>query len=273
MLSIYNWTFSSLGTMTFAGDDFLLKKEANRLLTCSMAPNSHIAYNICMRKFETFMTGRGTKMFSLDTSSWIKYNRAYLSLEGLAYTTIVLYVVSHFYKIRNHHDPTKSFMIKKMLEGYKRNKHKSDIRRPLILEILKSFISHLHYTYFNTYEQILFHAIFLISFHGFLRISEFTMYNKISQTDRMIQLKDGQITHECMYITIRFSKWYTCCYPCSWVLSRLVHRYNDGRIFETQISFAWSPIHAYQLYSSNNISILCYAKQTSFFGFKTSTHN
>jgi hypothetical protein len=71
-------------------------------------------------------------------------------------------------------DPTHNFLVKKCLQGYKNKSSSVDSRLPITPSILKQLISSLPYTSKSYFVHVLIKSMYLLAFHCFLRIGEFT---------------------------------------------------------------------------------------------------
>ena len=98
---------------------------------------------------------------------------SYLSFRKLAYSTITLHLsaISYAHKLEGFCDPTKSFLIQKLLTALSRQRH-SDIRLPITRPVLHELIRSLKYTNSSAFQRALFSAMFLTAFYGLFRIGE-----------------------------------------------------------------------------------------------------
>ena len=95
------------------------------------------------------------------------------------------------------HDPTKAFVIHKLLTALSRSKS-SDVRLPISKPILNDLVRSLTNTNSSAFQRNLFSAMFLTAFYGFFRIGELaaksTNSDMVIQYDNLRFLKhDGQI--------------------------------------------------------------------------------
>ena len=136
---------------------------------------------------------------------------AHLSLNGKASSTIAVRVsaISYIHNMYGWIDPTRHFLIRKMLEGCRRGHKSKDARRPITWEILNRIIPNLRYVCASNYEACLFQAAFLLAFHGFLRVSEFAAERKNSPIGRVLARDDVVIEESNprhIVVRIRYSK-------------------------------------------------------------------
>ena len=71
-------------------------------------------------------------------------------------------------------DVTSHFIIRKMLAGAKKLYQTSDTRFPITVQILYKLVDSVHKLSQSQYEICLFKAMYILMFHGFLRIGEVT---------------------------------------------------------------------------------------------------
>ena len=77
------------------------------------------------------------------------------------------------YKLRGFHDPTKSFLIHKLLTALSR-RQPVDIRLPVTRPVLHELVRALSFTNSSAFQRSLFSALFLVAFYGLFRIGELT---------------------------------------------------------------------------------------------------
>ena len=98
---------------------------------------------------------------------------SFLSLRQLACSTIKSYLsaISYVHKLKGFNDPTKSFLIDKLLTALSRQQP-SDIRLPITRPILHHLIRSLTFSNSSAFQSLLFSAMFLVAFYGLFRIGE-----------------------------------------------------------------------------------------------------
>jgi hypothetical protein len=168
----------------------------SRLLAASIAPNSHKAYATGWNAFCRF------RQPSLDTvgppASAVEVRRfvAWLSLRGLAPATIANYVsgVGYFYKLHGMSDPTKDFLVSKLIEGSRRGCGLVDNRVPISLPILQQLIDSLPHICASQFESTMFKAVFLGAFFVFLRVGEFAVVSNSRVQESVLVFGDVQFS-------------------------------------------------------------------------------
>ena len=117
-----------------------LEAEANRIFQASLASGSHLAYQRGVNAFQQFRYTYGFPDIWPANDWQVVAFISSLSLGGRAPSTISSYVagVAFLHKLNNWVDPTKSFVVKKLLEGCKRLRGQKDCRAPITLEVLQA---------------------------------------------------------------------------------------------------------------------------------------
>ena len=109
--------------------------------------------------------GSITPVLSVDIQNVV----ALLSLQHSAPSTIATYVagVGYFHKMNGWLDPTKDYLVAKLLEGCRRDRPSKDRRLPITLPVLTSLLEALPYVCFSQYESSTFKAVLLCACFGF----------------------------------------------------------------------------------------------------------
>ena len=107
------------------------------------------------------------------TSPQIALFISYLSASKLAPSTITSYLsaISYVHKIKGLQDPTKSFLILKLLTALGRQRS-TDVRLPITRPVLHELVGSLRYTNSSAFQRSLYSTMFLVAFYGFFRIGE-----------------------------------------------------------------------------------------------------
>ena len=100
---------------------------------------------------------------------------SYLCAKGLAPATINSYLsaIAYVHKVKGLSDPTKYFLIGKLLVAVGR-RTQADTRLPLSRPLLYELIAALDHTSPSGYQRALYKSMFLLAFYGFFRIGELT---------------------------------------------------------------------------------------------------
>ena len=99
--------------------------------------------------------------------------RSFLCAKGLAPATINSYLsaIAYVRKIQGYYDPTKSFLIKKLLVAVGR-RSQADIRLLISRPLLNELVRALAHTSTSAYQRSLYGSMFMIAFYGFFRLGE-----------------------------------------------------------------------------------------------------
>ena len=91
-------------------------------------------------------------------------------------------------------DNTKTFIVRKMLEGMHRSNPTKDTRSPITLDILTQITGILSSVCKNLYETLLFTVAYHLAFFALLRVSELTVSNP-HNLSRVISFDDIDLAH------------------------------------------------------------------------------
>lgn len=165
-------------------------------MAASIAPNSHKAYATGWKTFCQFRQQSHGIVGPLASAEEVRQFVAWLSLRGLAPSTIANYVsgVGYFYKLRGMSDPTKDFLVSKLLEGSRRGCGSVDNRVPISLPVLQQLIDSLPHICSSQFESTMFKAVFLGAFFGFLRVGEFAVGSNSQVQESVLVFGDVQFS-------------------------------------------------------------------------------
>lgn len=166
--------------------------EICRLLSVAFAKNSFKTYSTVWNAFCHFAGERSEVPRLPVLSTVIQEFIAWLSLRGLASSTIATYVagVGLYHKLQGYFDPTKDFLVSKLLEGCRRDRKTVDQRTPITLPILTRILEALPHICASRFEELLFRAAMLCAFFGFMRVGEFTADSKTALQESVLLLSD-----------------------------------------------------------------------------------
>ena len=152
------------------------------MLSSALTPCSRQSYQRAWRLYIEF-SGRFCETSSpslpLDITS-IALFISYMSPLKCAHSTICSYVsaTSYVHKLRGLADPTKSFLISKLLTAHRRANPLLDVRLPITRPVLHRLVRSLEFTNSSSYQRVLYTAMFLTAFYGFFRLGELASKNK-----------------------------------------------------------------------------------------------
>ena len=106
---------------------------------------------------------------------------SYLHACQLTPTTVTsnLSAISYVHKLQGLPDPTKTFVIQKLLTAVNRSRS-VDIRLPITRSILHQMLGSLQHTNSSASQRTTLSAMFLVAFYGFFRFGELTTKSRVS---------------------------------------------------------------------------------------------
>lgn len=132
--------------------------ENSRLLSVAFSKNPYKTYCTGWNAFCVF-TGQELMPVTLPVSSaLVRAFIAWLSLKGCASSTICTYVagVGFYHKFHGFADPTKDFLVSKLLEGCHRDQRVADSPDPITVPILLTILGALPHVCESRFEGLLF---------------------------------------------------------------------------------------------------------------------
>lgn len=143
-----------------------------------------------MTKFEF-----ASKSFPVNAENIILFI-AFCYFKGLASSTVTTYIsaLGYYHKIKNIQDLTQNFVAKKCLQGYQNKKRTLDTRLPITQSIMKQLVISLTHTRNSYFARLLFKSMYLLAFHCFLRIVEFTQIK--GKYDYTLQVQSVKFDHK-----------------------------------------------------------------------------
>ncbi|XP_062590358.1 uncharacterized protein LOC134251958 isoform X1 [Saccostrea cucullata] len=192
-------------TRTF---DLHLSQPSRQLLQASLSLSSKQLYLRSWNLLKKFCDTHSIP-FSLPFAEGIICNFiGELFTEGLSPSTITSHVsaISFVHKIFDFHDPTHSFIVRKVIKGAQNLARTVDTRLPITKPILIKLLSALDHTVQEADSRTLLSAIFLLAFHAFMRLGELVPRNKTFNS-KVIQRQDIMFNDDnSVQITLRYSK-------------------------------------------------------------------
>ena len=147
----------------------------NDLLSSALSAGSRKLYSRAWTVFREFYVHFvSPHSFSLPLSTTtIALFVSYLRARKLAPSTISSYLsaISYVHKIKDLRDPTKEFLIQKLLTAVGKERS-ADPRLPITKPVPFQLVRSLQHTLSSAEQRTLFTAMFLIAFYGFFRIGE-----------------------------------------------------------------------------------------------------
>jgi hypothetical protein len=172
-----------------------------------LSVNTSQAYAVGIQAFNHFRSLQGLPTTWPPPDNHLVQFIAHLSIQGYKQSTAKAYIsaISFYCKLHWNSDPTKHFIVQKLLQGLRRANLTSDARLPITLDILKLVIAQLPIVCNTTYETLLFKAAFSLAFYALLRVGEFAL-SKGNSVSRVLQIGDISLGSNHLIVRIRYSK-------------------------------------------------------------------
>lgn len=179
-----------------------LQDIKDHILYSSLSKSTIKTYRRMLNQFTNFQKTQyaSDKVFPSTTGKVADYI-AFLFMKNQSFATILSHVsvISFVHRLDNLKDPTKHFLLSKMLKGIQKLKPTHDIRLPITPTILLKIITALPHVIPKYFNRVLFQSMFVLAFHAFLRIGEFTVTQNntkdtIIQVNNVEFLTNGNIT-------------------------------------------------------------------------------
>lgn len=160
------------------------------LVEASISENTNKVYKQGIQAFFKYRVDKSLQQLWPPPIDHVINFIAYMYERNCAFSTVKCYLsgLSFFINVHGWTNPVESFLIKKLLSGYKRSTLTSDIRRPITLQMLLSIIDTLPQVTYSTYEAMLFQCAYLLAFFALLRVSEV-----VSLQSDCVQLLQDQV--------------------------------------------------------------------------------
>ena len=147
------------------------------LLQAAKAETTWAAYNRSNRSFQQFYITQYSVPPTMPYSpSDISAFVSFLHLKRQAPSTVSTHLsaISYFHKLKNLSDPTQSFLVRQLQLGGRRLHQQPDSRQPITKAILHQLYHAVPKLSPTHYMTTLYQSLFLLCFHGFLRVGEVT---------------------------------------------------------------------------------------------------
>ena len=131
--------------------------------------NMRTVYINALKTFNAFRQQYGLRNMWPATESQIACFLSYCFQQGFSPSSVSTYLsaISFIHKMIQFSDPTQSFFIKKIVNGFRRLRSRSDVRAPITYDILVKICQVLPFVCYNTYEALLFKTTFSLAYFGY----------------------------------------------------------------------------------------------------------
>lgn len=150
---------------------------ASDLLRLSLAPASRLLYYKTWKKFSTYAFSLSTIPLPASPSLVVAFLVHLISSHSSPSPSSLLSTLSaiaYFHKLSSLPDPTSSFLVRKLVQGFSRSNPAADSRLPITPTVLRAIILATPRATSSSYESALFQAMFTLMFFALLRIGEVT---------------------------------------------------------------------------------------------------
>lgn len=133
---------------------------------------------------------------------------AFMFKSGFSHSTVSCYMsgISFYSKLNDLEDNSQRFIVKKLLDGYKRlSGNKIDPRLPITRPLLRDIVKVLPNICKSVFETKLFRSAFTLCFHGMFRVSELT-YKGQEYSDHSIKCQNVTFVDGGLQVFLQSSK-------------------------------------------------------------------
>ena len=193
-----------------------LRLQAGKLLGASLAPSSRVVYRRAAFKYGNFIRSVYTSdvLVPISVDKMITF-LACLHSQGLAPATITTYsaALGYFNKRAGFPDVSQLFLVQKTLTGIQRSGVSKPLCNLINLPLLHKLIDAIPRFAASHFDMVLCKSMFLLAFHAFLRVGEFTVRNNTSPS-QCLKFNDCEFTFSSgspqsltgLEVTLRFFK-------------------------------------------------------------------
>ena len=165
-------------------------------------------YCKCLDKYKEFCEKLYNQYVPISTVSVAQFI-AYLNIQRLAHSTIrsTLSGLNFIHQLTGGADLTQDFVIKKICTGAQKMSSSSDSRLPITEAMLYKLCDSLRLLDLSSNDAILFRAMFMLAFYGFLRVGEITVVSSLRCNPNLLMLKHVNIQPNRRMVSISFDSY------------------------------------------------------------------
>ena len=185
------------------------REEASKAIGMALAPRTKKSYSAAWVEFQEFLKTTGLEWVWPIPVEYLQQFIVSLHRKGLAPSTIQgrLSALAFVAKVNGFKDFSSDFRIKKMLEGWNRERGPVyDTRTPMSPAMLQQLGEQWIKLCNDQYEAKLFKAAAMVAFFGALRVNELVASGKADTSGMALQLRDVLVQEGQLRIRIRRSK-------------------------------------------------------------------
>ncbi|KAK7474811.1 hypothetical protein BaRGS_00033949 [Batillaria attramentaria] len=178
------------------------------LLAATLAPATQAAYSRSWALFRSFASEINISCDPPIALPALALFIAFLVDKQYAPSTVSSHVsaIGYVHKLRELPDPTSAFLTQKLLQACHKQRQRVDSRLPIDKTILEKLIAALPHTTTNSFETVLFKAMFALAFHAFLRVGEITVSNNNLPNPNLLQREQLVLGEKFLSLTFHVFK-------------------------------------------------------------------
>ena len=163
-----------------------------RDLGLAQAANTKQKYKRYWEQFKSFMTDKLQARYKPASQQHLAWYVTYLHNNLHLKASSIrphLSAIAYYHQLAGLNSPTDSFLVARLLAGYKKHDPATRVRKPITYKIVTALYQSLATVPLTHYERDLYQALFLIMYHALLRSSEVCEAKNTNHT-----LQHNQIT-------------------------------------------------------------------------------
>lgn len=131
--------------------------------------------------------------------------KLHLSGNSSASITSSVSALNYVNKVTGGQDLYNCFCFSRLVKGIRAINPSRDTRLPITLDILGNLCNAINKIYTDNYESTLLRAMFLLAFHGFLRVGEITCEAHNSQNKNLLHVHNLEVDKHSKQMIIKFT--------------------------------------------------------------------
>ena len=179
-----------------------LRDSLNQLLHASIAPSLRAHYERAGHKFVVFTMSLGLPTQLPASVTTMLLFIAHLHAGGNAPSSIVSIVsaIAYFHKVNGFADPSKCFIVAKVLTGARNIGSVPGVRLPVTLPVLTRLVLALPTVFTSRYKCLMFRAMMVLAFKAYLRVGEMVPRSR-SQVQGCLHMGDILLSGDLLSIS------------------------------------------------------------------------
>ena len=175
---------------------------AGSLIQASLEENTKTVYRRAWTQLKTFMIDQSLSLTLPVAERAIIMFIAHLFENNYAAATILTSIssISYVHQLHDFPDPSKSFLVRKLLQGVKKSNKSIDTRLPITLPMLQKLVMVAPLAFRSHFQCKCFIAMCVLAFHALLRVGE------ITQSKHNLQFDDIKLTQERVVVNFKSFK-------------------------------------------------------------------